>query len=103
MGPDGARDVMVEVNDLISVILDSTPQPVWVVGPDGAVLYTNPAALRVLGYTARNAGATRPRRRRPRPSCPPVRAAARCPRGSTPDPRLPERAWQQPMGHQRTV
>ncbi|WP_345750829.1 PAS domain-containing sensor histidine kinase [Microbacterium rhizophilus] len=35
---------------LIPAILSATPQPIWVVGADGAVLYVNEAALAVLGY-----------------------------------------------------
>lgn len=31
-------------------ILDATPQPMWVVDPQGCVLYTNRAALAALGY-----------------------------------------------------
>ncbi|MEZ0074697.1 PAS domain S-box protein [Planotetraspora sp. GP83] len=35
---------------LLPLILDSVPQPVWVVDPEGLILYTNPAAVAVLGY-----------------------------------------------------
>jgi len=31
-------------------VLERVPQPVWVVGPDGLVVFANPAALAVLGY-----------------------------------------------------
>ncbi|HEY0247655.1 MAG TPA: PAS domain-containing sensor histidine kinase [Gryllotalpicola sp.] len=39
-----------ELERLIPTILSATPQPIWVVGSDGAVLYANPAALQTLGY-----------------------------------------------------
>lgn len=36
--------------ETLSRILDCVPQPIWVVGPDGFILYTNPSAVSVLGY-----------------------------------------------------
>ncbi|MFJ8096919.1 PAS domain-containing sensor histidine kinase [Streptomyces griseofuscus] len=36
--------------EMLSRILDCVPQPIWVVGPDGCILYTNPSAVSVLGY-----------------------------------------------------
>ena len=39
-----------ELERLIPTILAAAPQAIWVVGPDGRVLFTNPTALRTLGY-----------------------------------------------------
>lgn len=36
--------------EMLSRILDCVPQPIWVVDPDGRILYTNPSAVAVLGY-----------------------------------------------------
>ncbi|WP_431968985.1 histidine kinase [Actinacidiphila sp. bgisy160] len=41
---------MTQVGTLLPHILDNVPQAVWVVAPDGDILYTNPAAVAALGY-----------------------------------------------------
>ena len=41
---------MITIERLVPPILDNMPQAVWVVAPDGRILYTNPAAVAALGY-----------------------------------------------------
>ncbi|MEU1600665.1 histidine kinase [Streptomyces sp. NPDC005708] len=41
---------MIPIRTLLPHILDSVPQAIWVVAPDGRILYTNPAAVAALGY-----------------------------------------------------
>ncbi|GAB2814184.1 PAS domain S-box protein [Actinocorallia aurea] len=41
---------MKQADEVLADILNSVPQPIWVVGPAGEILYTNPAALTTLGY-----------------------------------------------------
>lgn len=41
---------MVSGYELLADILDGVPQPVWVVDHSGNIVFTNPAALAVLGY-----------------------------------------------------
>jgi PAS domain S-box-containing protein len=47
-------------DDMLSRVLERVPQPVWVVGPDGLVVFANPAALAVLGYDHANEVTGRP-------------------------------------------
>lgn len=39
-----------DARDFVAAVLQSVAQPVWVVAPDGAVLFANPASLETLGY-----------------------------------------------------
>ncbi|WP_093278923.1 PAS domain-containing protein [Saccharopolyspora shandongensis] len=54
---------MVPGEKMLSRILDCVPQPIWAVGPDGCILYTNPSAVAVLGYDEPRTLAGRPTRR----------------------------------------
>jgi PAS domain S-box-containing protein len=43
-------DLRVSAEDFLAAVLDTAPQPIWVVDPDGVIRFANPAALAALGY-----------------------------------------------------
>jgi PAS domain S-box-containing protein len=45
----------VGAEDFLVAVLQSTAQPIWVVGPDGLIRFANPAAIAALGYDSADA------------------------------------------------
>jgi PAS domain S-box-containing protein len=42
--------LQVGAEDFLVAVLETTGQPIWVVGPDGLIRFANPAAIAALGY-----------------------------------------------------
>jgi PAS domain S-box-containing protein len=40
----------VSAEDFLAAVLETAPQPIWVVDPDGVIRFANPAAIEALGY-----------------------------------------------------
>ena len=49
--PTDLAGLRVEAETFLAAVLETVAQPIWVVDPDGLILFANPAASAALGYT----------------------------------------------------